>query len=202
MAKPFETEIGNLTNDLKNYLNLRLSIIGLILSKHIANLASFLLTAAIITALAGLVILMLSFAFVFWYGASFGTYYQGFLILALVYTLLGWMIYWGRKRFFIDPIVKKVNEKIAGSDFTLGTQTSLQPNMTIEEQILSLSREADQCEDDMKEDFDAFTDQLHPINLAKRLMGNMLTNPTMLVTLLNVAIKMLRKSKNSEEEKE
>jgi hypothetical protein len=202
MAKPFETEIGNLTNDLKNYLNLRLSIIGLILSKHIANLASFLLTAAIITALAGLVILMLSFAFVFWYGASFGTYYQGFLILALVYTLLGWMIYWGRKRFFIDPIVKKVNEKIAGSDFTLGTQTSLQPNMTIEEQILSLSREADQCEDDMKEDFDAFTDQLHPINLAKRLMGNMLTNPTMLVTLLNVAIKLLRKSKNSEEEKE
>ena len=119
-----------------------------------------------------------------------------------MYTLLGWMIYWGRKRFFIDPIVKKVNEKIAGSDFTLGTQTSLQPNMTIEEQILSLSREADQCEDDMKEDFDAFTDQLHPINLAKRLMGNMLTNPTMLVTLLNVAIKLLRKSKNSEEEKE
>ena len=68
MAKPFETEIGNLTNDLKNYLNLRLSIIGLILSKHIANLASFLLTAAIITALAGLVILMLSFAFVYLVG--------------------------------------------------------------------------------------------------------------------------------------
>ena len=202
MAKPFETEIGNLTNDLKTYLNIRLNIIGLILSKHIANLASFLLTAAIITALAGLVILMLSFAFVFWYGANIGTYYQGFLILALVYTLIGWIIYWGRKRFFIDPIVKKVNEKIVVNDFILGTQTGLQPQMSIEEQILSLSREADQCEEDMKDDFDAFTDQLHPINLAKRLMSNILTNPTMLVSLLNIAIKLLRKNKDNKEEKE
>lgn len=199
MAKPFGSEIGKLTADFKLYLNLRLNIIGLILSKHIANLASFLLTAVIISALAGLVILMLSFAFVFWYGATYGAYYQGFLILALAYTLLGLIIYWGRKRFFIDPISKKVNGKMSLNDFLKGTQTLLSEDMTIDEHIRSLDREADQCEQDMRDDFDEFTDQLHPATLAKRLLGNMLSNPTLLVTILDFGIKFLRKNKKEED---
>lgn len=199
MVKPFGTEIGKLTADFKSYLNLRLNIIGLMLSKHIANLASFLLTAVIISALAGLVILMLSFAFVLWYGSSYGAYYQGFLILALVYTLLGLVIYWGRKRFFIDPISKKVNGKMSVNDFLKGTQILLSEDLTIDEHIRNLDREADQYERDMKDNFEEFTDQLHPANIAKKLLGNMLSNPTLLISLLDFGIRFLRRNKKEED---
>lgn len=195
MATNIGSEIGNLTSDLKVYFNLRLNLIGLMLSKRIATLSSFLVTAVLITGLASMVILMLSFAFVFWFGHHVGTYYQGFLLMALIYLLLGLIVYLGRKKFFVDPVIHKINEKIAAGDFT-GLGGSMPPGFqTIDDQIKYLVEEVDRCELEMQNDFDSLTDQLQPVNIIKNIFGSMLTSPTLIITVLDIAIRALRRNK-------
>lgn len=195
MATNIGSEIGNLTSDLKVYFNLRLNLIGLMLSKRIATLSSFLVTAVLITGLASMVILMLSFAFVFWFGHHVGTYYQGFLLMALIYLLLGLIVYLGRKKFFVDPVIHKINEKIAAGDFT-GLGGSMPPGFqTIDDQIKYLVEEVDRCELEMQNDFDSLTDQLQPVNIIKNIFGSMLTSPTLIITVLDLAIRALRRNK-------
>jgi hypothetical protein len=194
MATNIGTEIGNLTSDLKVYFNLRLNLIGLMLSKRIATLSSFLVTAILITGLASMVILMLSFAFVFWFGQHIGTYYQGFLLMALIYLLLGLIVYLGRKKFFVDPVIHKINEKIAG-DFT-GLGNSMPSGFqTIDDQIKYLAEEVNRTELEMQNDFDNLTDQLQPVNIIKNIFGSMLTSPTLIITVLDLAIRALRRNK-------
>lgn len=195
MATNIGSEIGNLTSDLKVYFNLRLNLIGLMLSKRIATLSSFLVTAVLITGLASMVILMLSFAFVFWFGHHVGTYYQGFLLMALIYLLLGLIVYLGRKKFFVDPVIHKINEKIAAGDFT-GLGGSMPSGFqTIDDQIKYLVEEVDRCELEMQNDFDSLTDQLQPVNIIKNIFGSMLTSPTLIITVLDLAIRALRRNK-------
>lgn len=195
MATNIGTEIGNLTSDLKVYFNLRLNLIGLMLSKRIATLSSFLVTAILITGLASMVILMLSFAFVFWFGQHIGTYYQGFLLMALIYLLLGLIVYLGRKKFFVDPVIHKINEKIAAGDFT-GLGNSMPSGFqTIDDQIKYLAEEVNRTELEMQNDFDNLTDQLQPVNIIKNIFGSMLTSPTLIITVLDLAIRALRRNK-------
>ncbi len=195
MATNIGSEIGNLTTDLKVYFNLRLNLIGLMLSKRIATLSSFLVTAVLITGLASMVILMLSFAFVFWFGHHVGTYYQGFLLMALIYLLLGLIVYLGRKKFFVDPVLHKINEKIAAGDFT-GLGGSMPAGFqTIDDQIKYLVEEVNRCELEMQNDFDSLTDQLQPVNIIKNIFGSMLTSPTLIITVLDLAIRALRRNK-------
>jgi len=142
-----------------------------------------------------MVILMLSFAFVFWFGHHVGTYYQGFLLMALIYLLLGLIVYLGRKKFFVDPVIHKINEKIAAGDFT-GLGGSMPPGFqTIDDQIKYLVEEVDRCELEMQNDFDSLTDQLQPVNIIKNIFGSMLTSPTLIITVLDIAIRALRRNK-------
>ncbi|HQO49636.1 MAG TPA: hypothetical protein PK939_04355 [Bacteroidales bacterium] len=203
MANNLSDEISNLTADLKMYLNLRLNLIGLLLSKRIATLSSILLTVIIITGLASMIILMLSFAFVFWFGHHVGTYYQGFLVMAGVYTLLGVIVFLGRKKFFVDPVIHKINEKMTSADFAGTSTPSPAKFANLDDHINYLTQVVEKHEADIQKDYENITEQLQPANLLKNAVGSLLTSPTLLITLLNLAIKVLRKGgKNKEENNE
>lgn len=58
-----------------------------------------------------MILLMLSFAFVFWYGSEIGTYYHGFLIISLLYMIFGLIIYYFREPLLMDPIIRKLHQK-------------------------------------------------------------------------------------------
>ncbi len=203
MANNLSDEISNLTADLKMYLNLRLNLIGLLLSKRIATLSSILLTVIIITGLASMIILMLSFAFVFWFGHHVGTYSQGFLVMAGVYTLIGIIVFLGRKKFFVDPVIHKINEKMASGDFAGTSTPSPAKFANLDDHINYLTQVVEKHEADIQKDYENITEQLQPANLLKNAVGSLLTSPTLLITLLNLAIKVLRKGgKNKEENNE
>lgn len=191
-------QINLLTTDIKTYLNLRLNLIGLVLSKRIATLSSLILTALIITGLASLVILMLSFAFVFWYGQKVGAYYQGFLIMALAYALVGLIVFLGRKKFFVDPVIEKINEKLSANDFA-GTGTALPTKAgNIDDQIIWLTKEVDECEKNIQADFESFTDSIQPSAILKNLFTDLISSPTLVITLIDLALKFLRKNKKED----
>lgn len=97
--------VSLLTENVKDYVNLRIDLVKLILTEKIAKLASFFLIAVIFFILAMFLLLFLSLAFVFWFGDDIGPAWLGAMIVTAVYVLGGIIIYVNRHNFFINPLV-------------------------------------------------------------------------------------------------
>ena len=98
--------ISSMTENVRDYVNLRIDYVKLILTEKIAKLASFFLVSVIFFILAMFLILFISFAFVFWFGEEIGPMYTGALIVVAFYFLIGLLIYGFRQKIFINPLVK------------------------------------------------------------------------------------------------
>ncbi|MCX6286262.1 MAG: phage holin family protein [Bacteroidetes bacterium] len=99
---------SSLTENMKNYVNLRIDYIKLLLTEKIAKLASFFLISVIFFILSMFLILFISFAFVFWYGEEVGPTFVGALIIVAFYVIMGLFIYGMRHKLFINPMVKRL----------------------------------------------------------------------------------------------
>ena len=97
--------VALLTENVKDYVNLRIDLAKLIVTEKIAKLVSFFLISVIFFILAMFLLLFLSLAFVFWFGKDIGPEWLGALIVTAVYVLGGVLIYIKRHAFFISPLV-------------------------------------------------------------------------------------------------
>ncbi len=97
--------VSLLTENVKDYVNLRIDLAKLILTEKIVRLASFFLIAVIFYILAMFLFLFLSLSFVYWFGNDIGPAWLGALIIAAVYILIGVLIWVKRHQFFINPLV-------------------------------------------------------------------------------------------------
>jgi uncharacterized membrane protein YqjE len=102
--------VSLLTENIKDYVNLRIDLAKLILTEKIAKLASFFLIAVIFFILAMFLLLFLSLSFVFWFGNDIGPAWLGALIITAVYILGGILIYFKRHQFFINPLVSHLTK--------------------------------------------------------------------------------------------
>ncbi len=100
--------VSSMTENVKDYINLRIDYIKILLTEKIARLASYFLMSVIFFILGMFLILFISFAFVFWYGDEVGPTFVGALIIVGFYVLMGLVIYWMRYKLFINPLVKKL----------------------------------------------------------------------------------------------
>ncbi len=100
--------VSGLTEDIRDYINLRLDLARLVMTEKIAQLASFFLLAVIFFILAMFLLLFLSMAFVFWFGNDIGPAWIGALIVTAVYVAGGVFVYARRKQLFINPLVTKL----------------------------------------------------------------------------------------------
>jgi hypothetical protein len=98
--------ISTITESVRDYVNLRIDYLKLLLTEKIAKLASFFLISIIFFILTMFLILFLSFAFVFWFGEEVGPMYTGALIVVAFYIFTGLLIYGYRHKIFINPLVK------------------------------------------------------------------------------------------------
>jgi uncharacterized membrane protein YqjE len=102
--------VSLLTENVKDYVNLRIDLAKLILTEKIARLVSFFLIAVIFFILAMFLLLFLSMAFVFWFENDIGPAWLGALIITGVYILGGVLIYFKRNQFFINPLVSHLTK--------------------------------------------------------------------------------------------
>lgn len=101
---------SSLTENIKDYVNLRIDLVKLVLTEKIAKLASAFLIAIIFFILAMFLLLFLSLAFVFWFGQVAGPAWVGALIVTAIYLLGGIFIYWQRHKLFINPLVTQLTK--------------------------------------------------------------------------------------------
>jgi len=97
-----------MTENVKDYVNLRIDYIKLLLTEKIARMASFFLLSVIFFILGMFLLLFISFAFVFWYGEEIGPTFVGALIIVGFYIVTGLTIYGMRNKLFVNPMVKKL----------------------------------------------------------------------------------------------
>jgi hypothetical protein len=109
-AESINQSFQAIRTELGRHINLRTQLAGLLINKKIAALATQLFTTILLGGLISMIILFLSFAFVFWYGNSVGAYHHGFLIISLIYFVFGLIVYLNRKKLFLEPIIRKLTE--------------------------------------------------------------------------------------------
>ncbi len=202
MANNLNSAAIGLTTELKTYLNIRLNLLGLQISKRISALTSVLLTMIIMLFIAAMFLVMLSLALAWWLGSLLGSFPLALLIVAALYALLGVVVYAGRKRLFMEPIARKLNNTMAGGELH---ETDIPISMrfsSIDDQILFMTKEVEKSELMLQNSYKNLTEELEPINLAKNMLGVVFNSPAITVSLLEMAIRLLRSKRKSRKEKQ
>ena len=92
---------------LKVYIDRQVRYNKLLLGKKLGEASYYGVLLVLFAFLASLILIFLSFAFVWWYANSgYGETHIGFLIISLFYTLIGVVIYLARNRLIGNPIRK------------------------------------------------------------------------------------------------
>lgn len=109
-------QFKSLSGDTKEYLQLKLELFKLTATEKLAMVVSHLIISVIILFLVGMVVIFLSFAFIYWFDAHVGSLWAGALIVAGFDILVGVLIYAFRNPLFINPLVSKMSNIILEDD--------------------------------------------------------------------------------------
>jgi hypothetical protein len=101
---------SSLTENVKDYINLRIDLAKLVITEKIARLSAFFLISVIFFILAMFLLLFLSIFFVFWFGDVVGPAWVGALIVTAFYVCCGLIIYYRRHELFINPLVSHLTK--------------------------------------------------------------------------------------------
>ena len=99
-------------DDIKEYINLKTELYALILIERFSRIFSKFLAVIIFFFLLFFVLLFLSLAFVHWFAALTGELIAGYLIVGLLYLLIGLLVYLFRRKLFLNPMLKGFTEEL------------------------------------------------------------------------------------------
>lgn len=196
------TSLTGLSQEFKQYLNLKVALVSLNLSRRFSQLFSLLLSAIIFVGLFSVILLMLTFAFVYWYGSEVGAIYQGFLIAGLFYMLVALMVYALRKQLFIDPMIRLLNDKIADGLHEEGMFAEINNSRDLKLQTELLQLKIVQSESQIQKQFTEFSQSLNPLNMLKSVIGSSVSSAAITMALLEAVISWLRKRSSSSDKKD
>jgi hypothetical protein len=101
--------VSSLSENVNEYLNLRLGLLKLTATEKLANLLSHLMISLILFVLIILILFFITFAFISWFGENAGPAWAGSLVAAGFYILAGILIYLLRYPLFINPLIAKIS---------------------------------------------------------------------------------------------
>ena len=102
--------IAELTNQVKNYVQLRIDLFKLNLTEKLATLTTTLLISIIFFIVFLFFTMFLSLAFIFWFKEYAGNAWLGSLIVAGFYILVGVTVYLLRDRLFLNRVVVQISK--------------------------------------------------------------------------------------------
>ncbi len=115
-SKKISDNFSEITENIKEYVNLKIDILKLTLTEKFARLASFIVIMLIFFIIFLFFSLFVSLAFIFWFRDHAGPAYIGALIVAAFYLILGGLIYLLRNTLFINPLVAQLSQILLEED--------------------------------------------------------------------------------------
>ncbi len=196
--------LRNVSVALQEHVNHRINLVGLQLGKRMIEYTAQLINLLLLAGIFSMILLMLSFAFVFWYGRSVGPYHHGFLIVSFFYLLIGILIFINRTRIFINPLARKVGGGIyapgESGESNLGKVETM-ADLLRHEEILKLQVEHSNLliQQRMQEMGEAY----QPKQLIKTLLNSALSSSEIWIKIIGVVTKIIsdrKKNKQKEDE--
>ena len=115
-SKKISDNFSEITENIKEYVHLKIDILKLTLTEKFARLASFIVIMLIFFIIFLFFSLFVSLAFIFWFRDHAGPAYIGALIVAAFYLILGGLIYLLRNTLFINPLVAQLSQILLEED--------------------------------------------------------------------------------------
>jgi hypothetical protein len=114
--KPLEENFSELSEVLKSYLDARFELWKALFLEKFSKIGTYFFSVTVLIMMAASLLLLLTFAFSFWFGSAYGKIYEGFLISAGFYLIVGVVIYLLRKPVFSNPIIRSIGKVLLSKD--------------------------------------------------------------------------------------
>lgn len=161
-----------------------------------AEFTSQLISMLLLAGIFAMIMLMLSFAFVFWYGLNVGAYHEGFLIVSLLYAIIGVVIYRFKRHLLLDPLIKKLNEKHHLLDESLDSDLPPAENLEMLNKQLEIRQlQVKYSELTMQKQLDELGDALSPTRMMNSLLVSALTSSTVLMKSASLLLRLMKRKK-------
>jgi hypothetical protein len=102
------TSVEELFDKLKDYGNIRLELLKLRIIHKVSGTLAGLMVSIILILISSLVLFCFTIAFALLIGTWVGKLYFGFLIMAGVYIIIGFIFYYGRNKFLKTSVSDKI----------------------------------------------------------------------------------------------
>jgi hypothetical protein len=106
----FSESIADLTENVRDYVRLRIDLFKLDLAEKLSTLITTLLISVIFFIVFLFFTLFLSLAFIFWFREYAGAAWVGSLIVAGFYILVGFAAYMLRDKLFLNRVVGQISK--------------------------------------------------------------------------------------------
>lgn len=106
------TSVEELFYKLRDYGDTRIELFKLKSLHKITGVLSSLIVSVILIGLLSLIILCFTIGFAILLGAWLGKMYYGFFIMAIIYIIIGLILYSGRNKFLSKPVSDKIIKEL------------------------------------------------------------------------------------------
>lgn len=106
----FGQALSGLAESIRNYLEIRLSLAKLEVLEKTAKIISLILAAIFLFTLFMLFLLFISMAAATWFGNMMNSEALGYLGVALIYLVFGFIVLSYRRKLFLGAVIKHLSE--------------------------------------------------------------------------------------------
>lgn len=115
MDKSFSEQISDLAAEVGKYINLRFDYFKISMGEKLVKFFGFLMLRSLVIYIIFFVMFFLGMAFSIWFGEATGRMYLGYLLTAVIFIILGALVFVLRKYLIDDPLTRAYF-KITGLD--------------------------------------------------------------------------------------
>jgi len=194
-GEEFSRPFRQLSKGAISYINLRINYLGLVLGKRMAEITTSIITVFLLAGFAAMIILMLTLAFVAWYGSKTGNYAQGFLMVSAFYLLVGFILFIARKALITNPVIRMMNRKNTFDLNETGEHSAIKNIDDLEKRIELIKLQIQYNELQMELNLRDAGDNLKPARIFEMAMAQAFSSSSVLSGILEFLLGKDKKKK-------
>lgn len=167
---------------IKSYINLKLDILLLNISKKLSDAAGYFVFAIIIGFIFLFVSLFLSLSLAAWLADALNMPGMGNFIVSGIYIVAGFIIFKFRDKLIIKPVSKNIGKLMDMSD--LHQESSLGEDMNLDQAINSLSQKLQEAEQKIETNVSNIRDYYSYDQMKDRFLQSIMNNPRGIINTL------------------
>ncbi|PKP32503.1 MAG: hypothetical protein CVT99_03970 [Bacteroidetes bacterium HGW-Bacteroidetes-16] len=199
-------QIGSAFQDsfesLKSYIDIQVKYNKLKLTQKLGDITSYFALLFVVTALAGGLLLFLSFAFVYWFAKTTDLdVYIGYLIVAGFYLVLIVLIINFKERLLFSPIRNLLGSILFEDEMQGSAVNSFKNKESVTKMIKDLDHQIHQHQEELTSKFHVLQESLTLANISQQLFQNVYSKVVTTSNVARIAFLLIKRLKQKSSKK-